>query len=207
MSIVCIHRKAKLILFQLTLILGSSLLVRCVSYYHLDISQNLNSHNNPYVSFQFLEPDAKSYDSKTLQSIYTGFTRKLEILGLKSDSLNPQLLFLIRWEEHLVGRTSSNSNKEVRSTYYITNPIYSPFENTSDKLKGNSSPHKIRYYDKELFIRMQAIDATRNELIWSVKIYPHKKDGLPPESIPKVVRELADSFERVQFNIDKINQP
>lgn len=208
MSIVCIHRKAKLILFQLTLILGSSLLVCCVSYYHLDISQNLNPHNNPYVSFQFLEPDAKSYDSKTLQSIYTGFTRKLEILGLKSDSLNPQLLFLIRWEEHLVGRTSSNSIKEVRSTYHITNPVYSPFENTSDRLKGNtSSPRRIRYYDKELFIRVQAIDATRNELIWSVKIYPHKKNGLPPESIPKVVRDLADSFERVQFNIDKINQP
>lgn len=201
-------RKAKLILFPLMLLFASSLLVRCVSYYHLDISQNLNSHNNPYVSFQFLEPDAKSYDSKTLQSIYTGFTRKLEISGLKSDSLNPQLLFLIRWEEHLIGRTSSDSNKEVRSTYHITNPFYSPFENTSDGLKGNSSPpHKIRYYDKELFIRMQAIDATRNELIWSVKIYPNEKKGLAAESIPRVVHDLIRSFERVQFDIDKINQP
>lgn len=204
MSIVCIPRKAKRILFQLMLILGSSMLVRCVSYYHLDISQALNSYNNPYESFQFLEPDAKSYDSITLQSIYTGFTHKLEILGLKSDSLNPQLLFLIRWEEHLVGRTSSNSNKEVRSTYYITNPVYSPFENTSDKLKSNaSSPQNTCYYDKELFIRMQAIDATRNELIWSVTIYPHKTNGLSPESIPRVVQDLMDSFSNVQFSSSK----
>lgn len=204
MSIVRIYKKTKLILFQLMLILGSSLLVRCVSYYHLDSSQTLNSHNNPYVSFQFTNFDAKNYDSKTLQSIYTGFTRKLEILGLKPDSLNPQLLFLIRWEEHLIGRTSSDNNKEVMSTYHITNPVYSPFENTSDRLKGSSpSPHKIRYYDKELFIRIQSIDATRNELIWSVKIYPHRKNRLPPESIPKVVRDLADSFSKVQFNYSK----
>lgn len=204
MSIVCIYRKTKLILFQLMLILGSSILVRCVSYYHLDSSQTLNSHNNPYVSFQFLDFDAKNYDNKTLQSIYTGFTRKLEILGLKSDSLNPQLLFLIRWEEHLSGRASSDNNNEVMSTYHITNPVYSPFENTSDRLKdSSSSPHKIRHSDKELFIRIQAIDATRNELIWSVKIYPHKKNGLPPESITKVVQDLADSFSKVQFNHSK----
>ena len=203
MAIVCIYSKAKLILFLLMLTLGSSFLVRCVSYYHLDSAQTLDPHNNPYVSFLFLDFDTKNYDNKTLQSIYTGFTHKLEILGLKSDSLNPQLLFLIRWEEHLSGRASSDNNKEVMSTYHITNPVYSPFENTSDKLKGNSSPYKIRYYDKELFIRMQAIDATRNELIWSVKIYPHRKNGLPPESIPKVVQDLADSFSKVQFNYSK----
>ncbi len=206
MSIVCIYRKAKLIPFLLMLILGSNFLVRCVSY-HLDSSRTLDPHGNPYVSFQFLDFDAKNYDKKTLQSIYAGFTRKLEILGLRYDSLNPQLLFLIRWEEHLIGRTSSDNNKEVLSTYHITNPVYSPFENTSDRLKGNSSSlHRIRYYDKELFIRIQAIDATRNELVWSVKIYPHKTKGLHAESIPQIIQGLAESFSQVQFNYSKIKK-
>lgn len=95
---------------------------------------------------------------------------------------------------------------QVSLQYYES--LLLAFENTSDRLKGNSSsPQRIRYYDKELFIRMQAIDATRNELIWSVKIYPNKKKGLTSESIPRVVRDLVRSFERVQFNIDKINLP
>ncbi len=191
------------------LALACSLLISCASNYQIDTYQVAPKQNYPYSSFSMMiTPDSGKQHFSLLQSIGSGFSSNLKTMGLKNDSLQPELIFILRWEEHLVGRFSSRSSNETSSTYSITNPFYSPFENTSDRLKDNSSsPHRIRYYDKEFFIRTQAIDATRNELIWSVKIYPHKKDGLSPESIPKVVRELADSFERVQFNIDKINQP
>jgi hypothetical protein len=191
------------------LALTSYLLMSCASSYQIDTYQIAPKQNYPYSSFSMMiVPDSGKQHLGLLKSIGNGFANNLKTFGLKNDSLQPELIFILRWEEHLVGRFSSRTSNETSSTYSITNPIYSPFENTSDRLKGSSSaPHRIRYYDKELFIRVQAIDATRNELIWSVKIYPHKKNGLPPESIPKVVRELADSFERVQFNIDKINQP
>lgn len=193
-------------LFKVTL--ACYLLISCASSYQIDTYQIAPKQNYPYSSFSMMiTPDPGKQHFSLLQAIGSGFSSNLKTMGLKNDSLQPELIFILRWEEHLVGRFSSRTSNETSSTYSITNPFYSPFENTSDKLKGNSSPYKIRYYDKELFIRMQAIDATRNELIWSVKIYPHKKDGLPPESIPKVVQDLADSFERVQFNIDKINQP
>jgi hypothetical protein len=194
-------------LFKVTL--ACYLLISCASSYQIDSYQIAPKQDYPYSSFSMMiVPDPGKQHLGLLQSIGNGFSNNLRTLGLKNDSLQPGLIFILRWEEHLVGRVSSRTSNETSATQSITNSFSWPFENTSDRLKGNSSsPQSIRYYDKELFIRMQAIDATRNELIWSVKIYPHKKDGLPPESIPKVVRELADSFERVQFNIDKINQP
>lgn len=187
------------------LALASSLLTSCASSYLIDTYQVAPKQKYPYSSFSIMiTPDSVKQHFSLLQSIGSGLSSNLKTMGLKNDSLQPELIFLLRWEEHLVGRFSSRTSNETSSTYSVTNPFYSPFENTSDRLKGSSSsPHKIRYYDKELFIRMQAIDATRNELIWSVKIYPHKKNGLPPESIPKVVQDLTDSFLKVQFNYSK----
>lgn len=191
------------------LALASSLLISCASSYQIDTYQIAPKQKYPYSSFSMMiTPDSGKQHLSILQSIGSGFSSHLKTIGLKNDSLKPELIFILRWEEHLVGRFSSHTGNEASSTYRVTNPFYSPFENTSDGLKGNSSSSlKIRYYDKELFIRIQAIDATRNELIWSVKIYPNKKKGLASESIPRVVRDLIRSFERVQFNIDKINQP
>lgn len=191
------------------LALASGLLLSCASNYQIDTYQVSPKQKYPYSSFSMvIIPDSGKQHLSLLHSIGKGFSSQLTTMGLKNDSLQPELIFILRWEEHLVGRFSSRTGNETRSAYSITNPFYSPFENTSDRLKGNSSsPQRIRYYDKELFIRMQAIDATRNELIWSVKIYPNKKKGLTSESIPRVVRDLVRSFERVQFNIDKINQP
>jgi hypothetical protein len=189
--------------------LTSSLLISCASSYQIDTYQVSPKQKHPYSSFSMMiVPDSGKQHVSLLQSIGSGFSSHLKTIGLKNDSLQAELIFIVRWEEHLMGRFSSRPSNEISSTYSITNPFYSPFENTSDGLKGNSSPpHRIRYYDKELFIRMQAIDATRNELIWSVKIYPNEKKGLAAESIPRVVHDLTRSFERVQFNIDKINQP
>lgn len=191
------------------LALASSLLISCASSYQIDTYQITPKQKYPYSSFSMMIiPDSGKQHLSLLQSIGSGFSSHLKTMGLKNDSLQPELIFILRWEEHLVGRFSSRTGNETRSAYSITNPFYSPFENTSDRLKENSSsPQRIRYYDKELFIRMQAIDATRNELIWSVKIYPNEKKGLAAESIPRVVHDLTRSFERVQFNIDKINQP
>ena len=191
------------------LALASSLLISCASSYQIDTYQVAPKQNYPYSSFSMMiTPDSGKQHFSLLQSIGSGFSSNLKTMGLKNDSLQPELIFILRWEEHLVGKFSSRTSNETSSTYSITNPFYSPFENTSDRLKDNSStPRRIRYYDKELFIRIQAIDATRNELIWSVKIYPNQKKGLASKSIPRIVRDLTRSFERVQFNSDKINQP
>ncbi len=191
-----------------TLALASGLLLSCASRYQIDTYQVSPKQKYPYASFSvMIIPDSGKQHLNLLQSIGSGFSSNLKTMGLKNDSLQPELIFILRWEEHLVGRFSSHTGNETSSAYSITNPFYSPFENTSDRLKMNSSsPHRIRYYDKELFIRMQAIDAIRNELIWSVKIYPNQKKGLASERIPRVVRDLTHSFERVQFYIDKISK-
>lgn len=193
----------------LAMALVSSLLISCASSYKIDTYQVSPKQNYPYSSFTVMTiPDSGKQHISLLQSIGSGFSGNLKTMGMKNDSLQPELIFIIRWEEHLVGRFSSRTSNETSSTYGITNPFYSPFENTSDRLKGNSSPpHRVRYYDKELFIRVQAIDATRNELIWSVKVFPNQRRGLPQERIPAVVRDVTRSFSAIQFHTDKIDQP
>lgn len=116
-------------------------------------------------------------------------------MGLKDDSHNPELIFIMRWEEHLIGRLSSSKDKE-------TTKRLSESDSSGRHILSNAS-----YFKKESFIRIQAIDAIRHELIWSVNIYSNQKKGLATESIPRVVRDLTLSFEGVQFNIDKIDQP
>jgi hypothetical protein len=140
--------------------------------------------------------------SSIINLLTTGLEDNLRAIGLKKDSLDPELLFIIQWETHLISRHSSASNKEVMQTQSITNPVYSPFDNTADGLKNNSPVAMIRYYE-ESFYRVQAIDAIKNELVWSVKIHPRKFKGLRTQSIPLVVQDLTRSFERVQFNNSK----
>lgn len=172
----------------LVIIVGIELLFGCTPLYHLETYPASPAREGTYSTYKFITTNTENPKLGILQSISTDFSRRLASIGLTSDSLRPQLLFLIRWEEHLIRADSSDSKKG--------SPLF-------QKKPGNPSLH----YEKETFIRMQAIDATRNELIWSVKVYPHKKSGLSPESIPKVVQDLMDSFEMVQFNTDKINQP
>lgn len=180
----------------------------CAPPYHIENYQAFNAQQTSYSTYQFILTDSKDQKQEILQALTEDFFNKLKAMGFIADSINPQLLFLIRWEEHLVGRVSSNTNNEVMPTYSITNPAYSPVENTSDKLTSHASaPQRIRYYDKESFIRIQAIDAIRNELIWSVKVYSHKRNELPPDQVPRITDDLVRSFSRAQFRSLKTDHP
>ena len=192
----------------LAMLAGVGFFNACASRYHIENVQSRPGRHAPYATYMVVSSATESAKQKVVQSIISGFAIKLETIAFTVDSINPQLLFLIRWEEHLVGRVSSNTNNEVMPTYSITNPVYSPFENTSDRLTSNASaPQRIRYYDKESFIRIQAIDAIRNELIWSIKIYPHKKNELRLEHVPQLVNDIAHSFSQVQHSSLDSDQP
>lgn len=173
----------------------------CSHQYHIvNFSTPAKARYNTYF---IMEADTGPELDKTLNLIIDGLENCFENIGLRKDSLNPELLLLARRESHQVGRFSSASTKAVMQTYSITNPVYSPFENTSDQLQSNSCEGNIRYYDKELFYRIQAVDAVKNELVWSVKIYPHKPNGIALESMEGLIQSLMRSFTEGQLNNSK----
>lgn len=186
-------RKKTLCFCAFIIVLASGLFMACTPNYHIDNYQAYPKRPAPYSSYSFIVSDEENKKLDILQSIKTGLSNNLMAIGLKDDSHNPELIFIMRWEEHLIGRVSSSNSKEPTKRL-------SESDSSGRHILSNAS-----YFKKEAFIRIQAIDATRNELIWSVKIYSHQKKGLASESIPKVVRDLTLSFQRVQFNIDKID--
>lgn len=179
------------------------LMSACITQYRLVTNPVPYQPETPYTSFTVMPMKIEEPHNSIVNLLSTGLEDNFHAIGLKKDSLDPELLLIIRWEKHLIGLHSSASDTEVSQTYRNTNPVYSPFENTSDKLKNRSSDNNVRYYDEESFYRIQAIDAIKNELVWSIKIYPSKPKGLRAESVPLVVRDLTRSFARVQFNNSK----
>jgi hypothetical protein len=171
----------------LGLIVGIELLFGCTPLYYLETYPASPTQARTYSTFQFINTNTETPKQGILRFISTDFPRRLELMGLTSDSLRPHLLFLIRWEEHLIRADSSDSKKE--------SPLF--------QKAGNPSLH----YEKETFIRMQAIDAIHNELIWSVKIYSEKKNGLQLKHVSKVVDGLIRSFSNVRSNSLKPRRP
>ena len=189
-----------LILFLIIFLMSA-----CMADYHLVTYPVAYQSGTPYTTFTQIVAEADDPPNLILDSISTVLERGFQTLGLKKDSLSPELIFIMRWETHFIGRHSSaTNNKEVMHTYSSTNSVYSPIENTSDKLKNSSSDNKARYYDENSFYRIQAIDAIKNELVWSVKIYSRKANGLRAESIPLLARDLTRSFAQVQVNNSKL---
>ena len=194
----CKNMKRHLLISFCIIFLMSS----CVPQYHIVTNPVAYQPETPYVSFTIMTAKVEAPHNSIINLLTTGLEDNLKAIGLRKDSFDSELLFIIRWETHLISRHSSPSNKEVKQTHSITNPVYSSYDNTSDGLKNNSPKDKIRYCE-DSFYRVQAIDATKNELVWSVKIHPRKFRGLRQQSIPQVVRDLTRSFEQVQFNNSK----
>lgn len=156
----------------------------CMADYHLVTYPASYRSGMSYTTFSMIVTEADDPQNLTLDSISKGLELGLQTLGLKKDALKPELLFIIRWETHLTGHYSSAANKTMLQAY-------------------SSTGSKFRHHDKESFYRIQAIDAMKSELVWSMKIYPHKTKGLRPESIPQIIRELIRSFSQVQMNHPK----
>lgn len=154
-------------------------------------------HTGPgYASYLVMEPSTGTADDKTLLAITCRLEKAFTEIGLKSDSLKPQLLVLVRGETHQLARHSAGSKRGVPKTYSITNPVYSAFENTSDQLKGNPSSDGSRN-ETEFFFRVHAIDAVKNELIWSVKVYPRSRDGITGKGMTRLMEDLMHSLKAV----------
>jgi hypothetical protein len=180
-------------------LLCSGILTGCISNYRIDNSRALyKTTEASFNSFWFLIPKTDDSHLKILRSIDSGLERNLQAMGIKKDSLRPDLLFMLQWETHLIGRHSPSTN-EVMQAHSITSPLY-----PSDQLESNSFRGKGFYYDEESFYRVLAIDAINKELVWSAKIYPHKTSGLKIRSMPQVIQDLTWSFAQVRFNNSKI---
>lgn len=178
------------------------LLTSCAPQYHIITNPVAYQPETFYVSFTIMTSTVGEPHESIIKLLTTGLEDNLQSIGLKKELLDPELIFIIRWETHLVGRPSSTSNKEAMQMHSIINPAYSSLDDTADSLKNNFQLGKIRY-DEESFYRIQAIDAIRNELVWSVKIHPRKLKHLRMPSIPYVVRDLTRSFASVQVNKSK----
>lgn len=172
----------------------------CMADYHFVTYPVFYRSGMPCTTFSIIVTEADDSQNLILDSISKGLELGLQTLGLKKDSLKPDLLFIIRWETHLIGHSSAASNKAVREVHSVANQVNSPFKNTSAPLRRNSSGSKIRRHNRESFYRIQAIDALKSELAWSVKIHPRKTKGLRPESVPQMIQELIRSFSQVQLN-------
>lgn len=185
-------------------VLGTGIFSSCAAPYHIDVSKAWDERTDLYNSFWISIKSDEKIQLETAKAIGSGLEHNLQMMGLKKDSLRPQLIFIVQWEARYIAKQSTASNNEVMQSYSITNPVYSPFENTSDRLKSNSaSKHIIRYYDSELFYGVRAMDALKNEVVWSANIYPHKSVVLSDQSIATILPELLKSFAEVQFKSAK----
>ncbi|MBX2900673.1 MAG: hypothetical protein KF775_13550 [Cyclobacteriaceae bacterium] len=185
-------------------VLGIGIFSSCSAPYHIDVSKAWDERTDPYNSFWVSIKGDEKTQLETSKAIGSSLERNLLMMGLKKDSLSPQLIFIVQWEARHIAKQSTASNNEVMQSYSITNPVYSPFENTSNQLKSTTaSRHIIRYYDSELFYRIRAIDALKNEVVWSANIYPHKSEVLSDESIATILPELLTSFAETQFKSAK----
>ena len=160
----------------------------------------------PHSSFWFLITIADEPHMEILQSIDSGLESNLQVMGLKRIHSNLNFYSSSGGRHTLSVGIHLPSNKEVMQTYSITDPVYSPFENTSDRLKRVLPEVRFAIMMKSSFYRIQAIDAIKNELVWSVKIYPLKTKGLRTESIPQVIKDLTRSFSQGQFKYSKIRK-
>lgn len=166
----------------------------CSKQYHITES-SAKSHVIPdHTRYFIMEPSTGTNDDKTLLAITSRLEKNFTEMGMKKDSLDPELFVLVRGETHPVSQHS------VRQTYSITNPVYSPFENTSDRLKSTPAPESIGSYETEFFFRVQAIDAVKNELVWSVKIYPHNRKGITEKNMTRLLEDLVNSFTAAMYD-------
>lgn len=150
--------------------------------------------NARYRSFMMIETNTGAVNDVELNSITRGVEKSFLRIGLRKDSLEPELLVIARAETHQVGQIPSASNKESMHTHRV--------ENTFEQLKRNSEDGNVSNYDKESFYRVQAIDAGKKELVWSVKIYPDKNNGIGRKSM----HDLMQSFKKVQSKNDKMER-
>ncbi len=181
-------------------VFGIGIFSSCPAPYHIDVSKAWDERTDPYNSFWISIKGDEKTQLETATAIGSGLERNLLMLGLKKDSLRPQLIFIVQWEARHIAKQSTASNNDVMQSYSITNPVYSPFENTSNQLKSTTaSRHIIRYYDSELFYGIRATDALKNEVVWSANIYPHKSEILSDDRIATILPELLKSFAETQF--------
>lgn len=146
-----------------------------------------------YATYTLIDGSVDSLHRATMRELNKHLEMKLSEFGLKEDAAHPDLLFITRWETHPEIVHSVKKDESVTPTYSITNPVYSPFHNTSDRLARPSSTSACNV-QQESFFRLQAIDASQQEIVWSLKIYPKKSDINYASAARKVMQRLDYSF-------------
>lgn len=146
-----------------------------------------------YQTYSLIPGSTDSLHRASMNEMNKQLNIKLSDLGLNEDSLHPELLFITRWETHAQIVHTVKKDEAIIPTSSIKNSVYSPFVNTSDRLDRPLASMNGCEYQLESFFRFQAIDAKRQEVVWSVKIYPRKSNV-------NYVREAREVIQRLDYS-------